>query len=144
MIDDETFLAQFEACRWPLSEWHHRDHIRLAYLYLRRYSFEEALLRVRDGIKAHNASHQLPDTPTGGYHESITQAWLFLVHFVIGEYGPSANFDSFYEEHPELSTKETLRLFYSPELLMSQEAKIRFCKPDLAPFPCRPSSTTVG
>mgnify|MGYP003663477785 CR=1 FL=1 len=135
MTDDKTFLAEFEACRWPLSKWHHRDHIKLAYLYLCRYSFDEALARIRGGIKAHNAAHQLQDLPASGYHETVTRAWLSLVQFVIGEYGRSVNADDFYESHPELSQKKTLRLFYSRERIMSPEAKASFCKPDLTAFP---------
>ncbi|TWT50846.1 hypothetical protein Pla22_35890 [Rubripirellula amarantea] len=135
MTDDETFLAEFEGCRWPLSRWHHRDHIKLAYLYLCRYSFGEALSRIRDGIKAHNAAHQLPDSSTSGFHETMTHAWLCLVQFAIAEYGPSANADDFYENHPELSQQKTLRFFYSKERFMSPEAKTRFCEPDLTPFP---------
>lgn len=135
MPDDKTFLTEFEACRWPLSEWHHRDHIKLAYLYLCRYSFEEALSRIRDGIKAHNAAHQVPDSPTNGYHETMTQAWLRLVQFTIDEYGHTTNADEFYESHPELSQKKTLRLFYSRKLFTSPEAKAGFCEPDLTTFP---------
>lgn len=134
MSDDEKFLAEFEACRWPLDRWHHRDHIKLAYLYLCRYSFDDALSRIRAGIKAHNAVHQLPDSPTSGYHETMTHAWLRLVQFVMHEYGQSANADEFYERHPELSQKKTLRLFYSQERFMSSEAKTSFCEPDLTPF----------
>jgi hypothetical protein len=32
MIDDDGFLAEFEACRWPIEQWHHQQHIKLAYL----------------------------------------------------------------------------------------------------------------
>src|SRR2546423_15349095 len=78
MIDDAEFLAEFEACRWPLEKWHHRDHIKLAYLYLMRYSFDDACARIRAGIKAHNATHKIPEGPTSGYHETMTQAWLRL------------------------------------------------------------------
>lgn len=33
MPDDETFLEQFEAGTWPLEDMHHREHVKLAYLY---------------------------------------------------------------------------------------------------------------
>lgn len=144
MTDDETFLAEFEACRWPLSKWHHRDHIKLAYLYLCRYSFDEALSKIRDGLKAHNAVHQLQNLPTSGYHETMTCAWLCLVQFAICEYGRTVNADEFYESHPELSQKKTLRLFYSCERFMSPEAKTTFCKPDLTAFPIGRERKTSG
>ncbi|MEM6364765.1 MAG: hypothetical protein AAF745_10080 [Planctomycetota bacterium] len=144
MPDDDTFLADFEACRWPLSKWHHREHIKLAYLYLRRSSFEEALSRIRNCIKAHNKFHDLPDSQTSGYHETITQAWFRLVQFVIDEDGPATDADEFYEAHPELAQKMTLRLLYSRKLIMSHKAKMEFCEPDLIPFPKRREHNTSG
>lgn len=135
MTDDETFLRDFEARRWPLEKWHHRDHVKIAYLYLRRYPFDQAAARIRDGIQSHNAVHNVPDSPTSGYHETMTQAWLRLVDLVIREYGPAHDADAFVDEHPELSQKKTLRLFYSRQRFMSPEAKVSFVEPDLAPLP---------
>lgn len=135
LIDDETFLREFETQRWLLEKWHHRDHIKLAYLYLRRFGFEEAVGKIRTGIKAHNATHGVPESPTSGYHETVTIAWLRLVDLVLCEYGPANSADEFFEQHQELSQKKTLRLFYSRERFMSAEAKVRFVEPDLAPLP---------
>src|SRR2546423_13918784 len=89
MSDDEYFVAKFEACRWPLEKWHHRDHVKLAYLYLRRYGLGGASAKLRAAIRAHNATHKIPDSPTSGYHETMTQAWLRLVHLVLCAYGPA-------------------------------------------------------
>ena len=135
MINDDDFLRDFEACRWPLEQWHHRDHIKLAYLYLRRYSLAEAAEKIRAGIKAHNATHNIPESLTGGYHETMTQAWLRLVHAMLCEYGPKETADEFCEAHPELSQKKTLRLFYSAERFVSAEAKANFVEPDLTALP---------
>lgn len=135
MTADEQFIADFEECRWPLDQWHHREHIKLAYLYLRRYRFDAALGRIRERIKAHNVAHQVPDHATRGYHETMTQAWLRLVELTLGEHGPAETADQFYELHPELSEKKVLRLFYSRDRLMSLQAKVEFVEPDLAPLP---------
>lgn len=48
-MSDEEFLAAFEAR--TLDEFHHRDHIKVTYLYLRRYPLEEAMAKVRTGIQ---------------------------------------------------------------------------------------------
>src|SRR5689334_15290662 len=114
-MDDESFLREFEACRWPLEQWHHREHIKLAYLYLRRYAMEEAAVRIRNGIKAHYAARQIPEGPAMGYHETMTQAWLRLVQVTLCEYGPGESADDFYGQHPQLSQKKVLRFFYSRE-----------------------------
>jgi hypothetical protein len=119
MITDDQFLAEFEAGRWPLDQWHHQQHIKVAYLYLRRYPFDTAMERIRERIKAHNAAHNIPDLPASGYHETMTQAWMRLVQLTLCEYGPAATADSFYEQNPQLTQKKVLRLFYSREVFMS-------------------------
>ena len=135
MTDDDQFLAEFEACRWPRENWHHRQHIKLAYLYCCRYPFDAACARVRERIKAHNAAHNVPEGSNEGYHETMTQAWMRLVYAVLCEYGPAETADQFFDQHPELGEKKTLRLFYSRELFMSPRAKSEFVEPDLAPLP---------
>jgi len=133
--EDREFVAEFEACRWPLERWHHRDHVKLAYLYLRRHAPDEAMEKLRAGIKAHNAAHGIPDRIDSGYHETMTRAWLRLVQLALEEHGPAASADEFCEQHPELSQKNALRFFYSRDRFLSPEAKRRFVEPDLAPLP---------
>ncbi len=135
MSTDSEFVALFEAREWPLERWHHRDHIRLAYLYLIEHGFDGALARLRTGIMAHNEAHRIVDMPTSGYHETMTGAWLTLVKLVVDEYGPSESGEAFCDEHPELSQKKTLRLYYSKDRMMSPGAKREFLPPDLSRFP---------
>jgi hypothetical protein len=135
LMDDATFLKRFEACQFSPDQWHHREHIRAAYLYLRRYPFKRALQRIRQGIQALNASQHVPESRTRGYHETMTQAWLSLVFLILREYGPEKTAEKFYQEHPELGQKRALRFFYSQKQLMSARAKAVFVKPDLAPLP---------
>lgn len=134
-MDDETFLRLFETATLPRDQWHHREHIRTAYLYLTRYSFDEALQRMRAGIKSLNAAHGTPETPGRGYHETMTQAWIRLVFSALQDKGPTQDSNEFYERHPELSQPRLLRVFYSQELLGSSNAKANFVLPDLAPLP---------
>lgn len=132
---DAAFLTEFEAGRWPLAEWHHQQHIQLAYLYLCLYEFPAALERARTMIKQHNAVHQLPEGPDRGYHDTVTVAWLHLVQHTLQAYGPAESAAAFWEQHPELSQKKTLRLFYSKDRIMSPAAKANFLPPDLTDFP---------
>jgi hypothetical protein len=90
---------------------------------------------MRASIKALNAAHRVPDEPTRGYHETMTQAWMRLVHLTLLEYGPADTADLFFDQNPQLSEKKVLRLFYSRELMMSPRAKAEFVEPDLAPLP---------
>jgi hypothetical protein len=135
MSEDDKFLEQFETKTLPLEEWHHRQHIKVAYLYLRKYPFEEAMERMRAGVKAFNAAKGIPEALDRGYHETMTQAWLRLVYFTLCEYGPAESADAFYEQSPQLTQKKTLRFFYTKELFMSWQAKQEFVEPDIIPLP---------
>lgn len=134
-MNDVEFIEAFEAQRLAHDQWRHRDHIRLAYLYLRAGTFEQAAERVRNGIKALNASHGVVDTPSRGYHETTTIAWLRLVEAMLDEFGQATDGDAFCDAHPELSQSKILRLFYSKDLFTSARAKVEFVEPDLAPLP---------
>ena len=132
-MNDEDFLAAFEAC--TLEEFHHRDHIKVAYLYLRRHPFEEAIAKVRAGLQALAVAWSAPvDDLEKGYHETMTQAWVRLVHLALSDGGVAPSADAFCDQQPKLMEKTHLQLFYSRERLTTWEAKREFVKPDLAPF----------
>ena len=134
-MTDAEFLHQFESLTLPLEHWHHRDHLRVAYLYLTRYDFDIAARMMRDGIRAHNAAHGIVDTPTGGYHETLTMLWLHLLAATLAEYGPGESAAAFFDFHPQLSSTKLHRLYYTKARFMSAEAKHTFLPPDLAPLP---------
>ena len=89
-MTDDDFLQQFEARTLPFDQWHHRAHVRLAYLYAVRFGPAVAAQKLRDGIRAYNAVNHVPDSPTSGYHETMTLAWLHLIHTTLQLYGPRA------------------------------------------------------
>jgi hypothetical protein len=136
-MNDATFLAQLEAGTWPLDAWHHREHIKAAYLYLLQSDFDikKAADAMRACIQAYNAAQQVPEAIDSGYHETITQAWMQLVAMTLGEYGPCENADAFVDRHRQLLSKHALLLFYTRDRIMSPAAKRGFVEPDLTPLP---------
>jgi hypothetical protein len=143
-MNDDAFIQQFEACSFPFDQWHHRAHVKLAYLYLTRYGFDAAGTKLRNGIRAYNAAHNVPDQPASGYHETITQFWLRIVETTVQQYGELPTADEFFDFHPQLSQKKNHRLFYSPGLFMSPEAKREFVKPDLTDLPTANNATNAA
>jgi len=135
MTEDEVFLTAFEAGTWPFDKWHHREHIRVAYLYLSRHPYETALDRMRSGIKALNAAHKVPETPTRGYHETMTQGWLRLTHHFLSQSGKCESSEAFVAKHPGLLQKDALLSHYTRDRLLSLEARNGFVEPDLRPLP---------
>jgi hypothetical protein len=134
-MTDESLLRRFEACELSTEEWHHREHVRLAYLYLLRLPQEEALNRMRAGLKALNAAQKVPENLDRGYHETLTQGWMRLMHCALCEFGPAENSETFLDQHTHLLARRALLFFYSRDRIKSWEAKENFVEPDLAPLP---------
>lgn len=137
-MDDQTLMRRFEDCSLLHEEWTHQAHVRIAYLYLKNHPFEVAIAMLSSKIKRLNAQHEVQETPTSGYSETTTHAFLQLVAATMETYGealPTGDSEAFCETHPQLMSRHVLRLFYSPERRMHPEAKQRFIEPDLTPLP---------
>lgn len=137
-MNDYEFLRQFEDCSLPFDAWTHRAHIKVAYLYLCDNEYDTALAKMRRGVQAYNAAHNVPESDTTGYNETTTCAMMRILATTIAAYGPvmpTPDADAFCDAHPQLLTKHILRLFYSPERRMQPRAKTEFVEPDLAPLP---------
>ncbi|MEP6671114.1 MAG: hypothetical protein ABJF10_18280 [Chthoniobacter sp.] len=157
-LSDAEFLRQFADCTLPYVHWTHRAHLRVAYLYVTQFGLADAIPKVTAGIRAYNRSQNIVDTPTSGYHETMTVAWLHIVAAMVAEYGPTGETDrcrasaslaaaggapalqsspaeQFLAAQTHLQEKKLLRLFYSRERFGSPEAKYTFVPPDLAPLP---------
>ena len=135
---DARFLADLESCALPPDQWTHRAHVRLAYLAVHGRSFDEAMDFVRARIQAYNRATNTPETPTRGYNETTTRAFLQLVAATVAAYGPvmpTEDSEAFCDTHSQLMSRNILRFFYSPERRMHPDAKATFVEPDLAPLP---------
>lgn len=138
-LDDDALLREFEALTLPFTKWSHRTHIRVAYIYLTRLPFAEAVEKTRRGIQAYNRANNVPEGPDRGYHETITQAWLRIVAATLRHQGPAADSRAFCEQQPHLGHRTLLRIFYSKERILSPEAKGSFVAPDIVPLPEGPA-----
>lgn len=133
-LSDQAFLREFESAAIPASRWMHRDHVRVAYLYLCELPFEDALLRLRAGITALNAANGVASTATSGYHETLTHAWARLVGGAVERPPCWPDFESFARANAALLDKQRLRDHYSKDRLLSPEARAAFVEPDLMPL----------
>jgi len=137
-MTDRQLLRAFEKRTLPFKEWTHRAHVKVAFLYLHEFRFDHALRKIAAAIRAYNAANNVPESPTSGYNQTTTHAFLHLVAAMIAAYEPafpSKNADAFCDTHPQLMTRHVLRLFYSPQRRMHPQAKLKFIAPDLAPLP---------
>src|SRR5262245_2637206 len=134
MQDNEKFITEFEACTLSAQEFHHQDHIKLAWLYLQRFSLSETLARFSEGLKRFAATLG----KTNLYHETITWAYVLLIRERIERIGRKQSWNEFRESNPDLFDwkNSILKTYYSDETLQSEFARRVFV------FPDRPSQAT--
>jgi hypothetical protein len=130
-MTDVEFRQAMEACLIPGDAFHHRDHIRLAWIYLREAGPAEATGLIRETIQRYAAHHGAAQK----YHETLTVAWLRLVDSAMRSTPGVESFDAFAARHAHLLDKDAPRTFYSAELLSSDRARAEWVEPDLARLP---------
>jgi len=135
MSDDRTFLERCNAGDIAKDEWTHEAHLRLAYMRLRDHPLDRTLRLLRETILGLNRRHGVEETPTAGYHETLTVAWAHLVAAALQQAGPDESFASFLESHPHLAFEDTIHRYYSMGALFSVNARRGFVAPDLEPLP---------
>ena len=134
--DLDDFAARFAACRIPKSEWTHLAHLAIGMWHVHQYGADEALTRLRNGIRRLNDSHGTLNTETSGYHETVTRAYVQLLSQFLDACPsamPLAERVSLLIASP-LADKAALLRFYSRERLMSPEARANWVEPDIMPL----------
>ena len=136
---DEELWNAFATSALPAPVWTHRAHLRMAWLFLRRHPLDEAHILLRVGIIRLNAFHALVETPSRGYHETLTRLWLSLVAAEMAASDAAASdaaaSDAFVEARLPALGKDAVLRHYSPELVGSVRARAVFVEPDRAPLP---------
>ena len=128
---DEDFLRAFEDLSFPVDQFHHREHIRVAWLYLKSWDATRAAERMCAGILRFASHHGA----TRKYHHTLTLAWIRLVAAAFVETPEGHSFAEFLSSHAELGDKNLLAKYYSPNLLASSAAREGWVEPDLQPLP---------
>jgi hypothetical protein len=126
-LSDQELMRGFENASLTPGEFHHAEHVRVAWLYLQRYEPSEALHRYVADIRRLSNVLGAPER----YHETITWAYLLLIgeRLVANE-----SWEEFELRNADLFDWEesVLSRYYSPELLASERARRRFVFPDRA------------
>lgn len=129
-LTDQDFVSAFERREIPNDQFHHRDHLRLAWIYLHRYGRPEAGTRIAESIQRYAVHNGAP----GKYHETVTLAWMELVCCAMRSLPDAAGFDEILQAFPRLLQKGALAQYYSSGVLESETARRVFVEPDLKPL----------
>jgi hypothetical protein len=126
--EEEEFVRRFESCELPPADFTHREHVRLAWLYLRRHAAPAALERFSTSLRRFAAFNGKPDL----YHETITWAYILLINERTARAARTQGWEEFAAANPDLLDwqNSVLKSYYREETLGSELAKKVFLFPD--------------
>lgn len=112
-------VARFESCALPPWAFGHREHLFVAWAYLRAQPFEEGAMRFVTQLKKFAAHHGA----TSKYHATITWTLLHVLAEAIDE-NPHADFDALLAARPDLlDARGALLALYDRDVLDSDRAR---------------------
>ena len=119
----------------PKAEWTHAAHFAAAFWLLRRPGVD-VVREMPEIIRAYNESTGVPNTDTGGYHETITmaslraaRAWLAARPGEVLHTAVNGLLDS------EFGRSDWLLTYWSKPVLFSVDARRSWLEPNLRALP---------
>ena len=126
-MTDEELVHAFESGTLEAAAFTHAAHVRVAWWYLRRATFADALARFSTALRRFATVNGV----SGKYHETITVAYMAVIAERIQE-TPDLDWESFAARHADLLARQPsiLRKYYATETLASERARLTFVLPD--------------
>jgi hypothetical protein len=125
VLTDPAVLA-FESATIDPAAFHHREHLYVAWCYLRALPLEEALARYVHHLRHLAAALGAP----AKFHATMTWGYVVLLRVAMNR-SPDASFDQLLAENPALADHQSgiLYAYYDRSLLDSEEARRCFVLP---------------
>jgi hypothetical protein len=135
-LSEDELIAAFEACTLAPSAFPHREHVRLAWAYLRREPLASAIAKFCGGLKLFAASMG----KAGLYHETVSWAFMLIIQDRLAR-GPADTWEDFAAANTDLllNGRQLLERYYLPVTLDSPLARANFIWPDRGESPAAPS-----
>ncbi len=127
VVSQQWLVSEFEQGRAP-GEFHHADHVHVAFAFVCEFPMPEALSRFSAALKRFAASKGKPHL----YHETITWAYLLLIGERLARAGKAQTWEEFAKENPDLLFWKggILERYYRKATLDSQLARLTFVFPE--------------
>lgn len=132
ILSDEEFVRQFQSLTLNPAWFTHVAHLRLAWIYIRNNSTEEAASKLCDQIAAFDQKFGSGNR----FNHTVTTAFTKMIAFH-QQLHPADNFQTFIIENPALidSYRSLFEAHYSYDVFKTEEARFNYLEPDLKPFP---------
>jgi len=127
-MNQQELFDSFVDTSLPADQFHHQQHVQVAWLFTRKYGMPAALEEFTAAIK------RFADAKgkAGLYHETITWAFLLLISERQAR-NPASTWQDFEAANTDLLVwkPSILERYYSRDLLASDLARRTFLMPDL-------------
>ena len=131
----KSLIQQFDNRPLPLEKWTHQAHLIVALWYIKKYNIAEATCLLRSGIISYNVAVGTKNTPSSGYHETITLFWIILINkFVENHKGLKISKLTELFLNSRFAEKTIFFEFYTKDTLFSTEARANWVAPDIKPI----------
>lgn len=128
----QDLVTGFQNRTLPKEQWTHEAHLVTAIWFHVHHSPDEAIACLRSGIITYNDSLGGKNTPTDGYHETMTLFWCRVVSkFVAGHrHLPLVELCERFLSSEQANKDYPLK-FYSRDVLFSVKARATWVEADL-------------
>ncbi len=134
LTEIERVVCCFGDCTLPCEEWTHAAHLTVGLWYARQYPPEEALDRIRSGIKRYNVACGGENTDFSGYHETITRFYMWLIGKYLASIPDRSDWVAVTNALVDHVGDHAPDRYYSRQRLMSVAARADWLPPDLQPL----------
>lgn len=127
-LDHRALVSGIAAATLPPDDFGHREHVQLAWIYLRERPLLGALRAVCDAIEGFAVANGAP----AKFHATVTWAYTLLIAERLRDAPRDEDFDTFLARNPELlrHRPSVLDAWYSPACLASETARAGVVLPD--------------
>lgn len=130
-MTDDDFVQAFLDGNLPATQFHHRDHLRLAWCLIRQRGEAAATQAITAGIREFAARHGLAQK----YHETMTRFWIRVVGHMVAARPDIAEFTTFLATFPQLLEKDLPYRHWRRETMSDATARAQWVEPDLLALP---------
>jgi hypothetical protein len=127
-VESQRVFDAFHDLSLPKSAWTHSAHLVVCWVALSRRGPNATIDLLRGAIRRYNEATGVENTPTSGYHETLTRYYVSAVHSV-----GATSFDAV-AAAPQCDVLAPGR-HWTRERLFSIQARAEWVEPDLLKLP---------
>ncbi|HKD77433.1 MAG TPA: hypothetical protein VKB76_18145 [Ktedonobacterales bacterium] len=128
---DDDFAHAFLHGSLPPEQFHHRDHLRLAWYLTRSLGLVDATQAITGGIRGFATQHGHAEK----YHETLTQFWVRIVGYLVESRPDITAFETFLATFPHLLDADLPYRHWRRETMRSPTARAQWVAPDILALP---------